>query len=322
MKVKKSVVLKFKEIIYWGAFGFYSYYVFQQIYNWYVSYRIADEKYLKKRFLFFQGYPLNLNDPQTLNEKLQWLKLNDKRDIHVTYADKYLVRNYIAANFGKDLLIPLLFSTTNYREIRAENLPDTPFILKASHDSGSNLIVRDKNEIDWKRARVDCHWWLLRKYAYQGREWWYNRMKPRIVAEKLLVTASGKIPNDYKLNCINGKVEFIYVSIDREGSNKRNIYDKDWKPLHFTWAHPKKDAAHLRGEEIAPPSNLKRMIEIAEKVAQQFPYVRVDFYEVDDKLYFGEITQCHGGGFDQMRPIEWDYKWGKMIDLNILKTNV
>jgi hypothetical protein len=318
-KNKKAIILFFKEIIYWGPVGFYIYFIFQRLNLFFGSYLIPDRIYLKRRFLHFQGYPLDLKNPQTLNEKLQWLKLHDRRDLHPDYADKFKVRDYISRNFGQDLLIPLLFETTDYRKIKPENLPEPPYILKASHDSGSNYIVRDATRVDWKRLRTDCHWWLLRKYAYQGREWWYSFVKPRIVVEQLLETTDKGIPNDYKLNCINGKVEFIYVSIDREGSNKRNIYDRNWKPLYFTWAHPKKDAANLRGKEILAPVSLHRMISIAEEIAKQFPYVRVDFYEVEGRLYFGEITQCHGGGFDQMRPIEWDYKWGQMLDLNFVK---
>lgn len=279
-------------------------------------YRFSETAYLKKRFLNMQGYPLDLENPKSLNEKLQWLKIHDRRDIYTTFADKYAVREWVAQNIGEDVLIPLLYETTNPNDIRPENLPNEPFILKANHDSGSYLIVRDKSQIDWEKVRIDCKWWLSKNYYWIDREFQYKAIQPRIIVEKLLVTANGKIPNDYKLHCINGEVQFIYVAVDREGTNKRNIYDKHWQPFHISWANKFKDVSKLRGEEINPPASLSHMIAISEQVAKLFAYVRVDFYDVDGKLYFGEITQCHGGGFDQMRPIEWDYKFGEMLKIN------
>jgi hypothetical protein len=135
------------------------------------------------------------------------------------------------------------------------------------------------------------------------------------VVEKLLVTKDGKIPNDYKINCFHGEIGFIYVSVDREGKNKRNIYDKNWNPLHFTWGAKSKEVDKIRGEEIAPPDSLAEMIRLAKQLSKDFPYVRVDFYDVDGRIYFGEITQHHGGGGDNMRPFEWDEKFGAMIQL-------
>jgi hypothetical protein len=281
--------------------------------KYYVS---KDVPFLKKKFLHLQGYPLNFENPQTLNEKLQWLKLHDRRAIYTTLADKYAVRNYIKENFGEEVLIPLLFHTNDSQSIIPENLPDQPFIIKANHDSGSYVIVRDKSEINWDRVRTDFKWWLSLNYYWIDREWQYKEIKPCIIVEKLLLDKNGKIPNDFKVHCFNGKVEFIYVSVDREGANKRAIYDSNWNPLPFTWANKFKDKSKLQGATTEPPVTLDRMIAIAEKVAQLFAYVRVDFYEVEGVLYFGEITQCHGGGFDQMRPIEWDYKYGELLKIH------
>jgi hypothetical protein len=304
-------------IKYKGNIGFYLYQYIYRLYRIIKYERLSDEDYLKKHFKKMQGYELNLNNPKTLNEKIQWLKINDRSNFHSMLADKYGVRDYIKKEFGEDLLIPLAFVTANYNEINLSNIPDYPCIVKATHDSGSYLIIKDKSKIDFNKLFVDCRWWLTRNYYLVDREWQYKNIKPRIVIEKLLLTANGKIPNDFKLNVINGKVAFVYVSIDREGKNKRNIYDKDWNPLNFTWALKSKDIANLRGEEIKPPATINRMIEIAEKIGGNFPYVRVDFYDVDGKLYFGEITQHHGGGFDQIRPVEMDYKYGELLDLKV-----
>lgn len=306
-----------ESIKYRGNLGFLIYKYIYRLYRIIKYERLSDVVYLKKQFKTMQGYELNLDNPKTLNEKIQWLKINDRSNFHSIMADKYGVREYIKKEFGEDLLIPLVFVTSNHKDITLSNIPDYPCIVKATHDSGSYLIIKDKNKIDYKKLLVDCRWWLTRNYYLVDREWQYKNIKPRIVIEKLLLMAEGKIPNDFKLNVINGKVEFIYVSIDREEINKRNIYDRDWNPLFFTWSLKNKDISKLRGEEINPPATFYRMIEIAEKIGQDFQYVRVDFYDVDGKLYFGEITQHHGGGFDQIRPIEMDYKYGELLDLKM-----
>lgn len=303
------------DLKYKGKIGYFLINTLFEVYRFWKYYRLKDIPYLKEKFLRMQGYPLDLENPKTLNEKLQWLKLYDIRPIYTTLADKYGVRSFIQEQYGEELLIPLLYETTNYKDIVPGNMPNEPFILKATHDSGSYVIVRDKSKIDWEKVQVDCKWWLSKNYYWIDREYQYKDIKPRIIVEKLLMTKNGKIPNDYKLHCINGNVEFIYVAVDREGANKRNIYDKTWQPLPFTLAHKFKDTSKLRGVEIEAPTTLQQMITLSEKVAQLFAYVRVDFYDVDGVLYFGEITQCHGGGFDQFRPIEWDYKYGQMLEV-------
>jgi hypothetical protein len=302
-----------KEYKYKGELGFLFTKALAEVYRFFKFYSKNEVTYLEKKFLRLQGYPLDLKNPKTLNEKLHWVKLYDRRPLYTKLADKYAVREFIQEKFGEDLLIPLLYTTTNYKDIIPENLPDIPFIIKANHDSGSFVIVRDKATIDWKKVQTDYRWWLSFNNYWVDREFQYKDIQPRIIVEQLLVDKEGKIPNDYKVHCINGEVEFIYVSVDREGSNKRNIYSKTWKPMPFTWANKLKDVDNLRGEEIAAPQNLQRMIEISQEVAKLYSYVRVDFYDVDGKLYFGEVTQCHGGGFDQMRPIEWDYKYGELL---------
>lgn len=307
--------MNFNTLKYKGLVGFYIYLTFYKLYWWLKNNRLSDKRYLKRRFKKAQGYDLNIDNPITLNEKINWLKLNYSHPLEHVMADKFAVRQYIAEKFGEEYLVPLLFETTNPDDIVPDILPDIPFIIKANHDSGSYIIVKDKKDIDWKKAKFDFKFWLSRNYYWVDREPQYKKIQPRIIIEKLLLTKSGKIPNDYKLHCINGQVEFIYVSIDREGINKRNIYNKNWEPLYFTWAYKSKDIKKLRGEEINKPSTLSKMIEFSETIAKEFPYIRVDFYDVDGKLYFGEITQHHGGGFDQIRPIEWDYRFGNMLNL-------
>jgi hypothetical protein len=303
------------KIKYKGELGFFFYKVLYKTIGYFKSDRKSDKRYLTELFEKRQGYALNIENPRSLNEKIQWLKINDRDDFQTQLADKYAIREFISKNIGEEYLIPLVYTTFNYQDIKPENLPDYPFIIKANHDSGSYKIIKDKSNINWEKLRVDCRWWLSNNYYWFEREWQYKNIKPRIIVEKLLITKEGKIPFDYKLNVINGKVEFIYVSLDREGNNKRNIYDRDWNPLYFTWANKSKNITELRGNEIEKPSTMDEMISIAEKIGKMFPYVRVDFYDIDGKIYFGEITQHHGGGFDQIRPIEFDYKFGEMLDL-------
>jgi hypothetical protein len=297
-------------IIYWAEFQL-KFLKRKIIFDWQ-----SDKNYVEKIFKIKQGYTLNLKEPKSLNEKLQWLKLNVRKDFHTICADKFRSREYLRKYFSEDYFIPILFDTNNSKDLRLENLPEEPFVLKTNHDAGHFIIVRNKTSIDWGKVRLDFKYYLKRNYFFIEREWQYKNIKPWIIAEKLLVCSNGKIPNDYKVHCINGKVEFIYVAAEREGENKRNIYNKHWEPLFFTWAPKNKNLKDLRGSELDAPKSLKRMIEFSEIIAKDFPYyVRVDFYDVDGRLFFGEITQHHGGGFDRIIPFEFDLKYGELLKL-------
>ncbi len=306
----------FRELKYKGIFGFYLYIFIVKVYKICVNYSISDRKYISRKFKFYHGYDLNWNKLETLNEKMQWFKIYDRNERYVALSDKFKARDFFKNKFGEEYLVPLVLETQCVEDLNFDNFPDYPVVVKANHDSGNYRIVRDKNEIDFRKLQVDAKAWLKFNYYWEDREWPYKHIEPRIVVEKMLQTNEGKIPNDYKLNCFNGKVEFVYVSVDREGINKRNIYSRDWEPLYFTWNKKYYDHSNLRGPEIKAPSTFAKMIEFAEIIAKDYQYVRVDFYDVDGHLYFGEITQYHGGGFDQMLPKEWDYKFGNMISIN------
>ena len=146
-------------------------------------------------------------------------------------------------------------------------------------------------------------------------EWQYKNIKRQIVVEELLQTKEGKIPNDYKLHYFNGELKFVYVSVDREGENCRNIYDANWNPLYFDWSGTNKNAKSRRGGEINSPKSFDDMKKFGEIISANFPYVRIDYYDVNGKLYFGEITLHHGGGFDVFVPEEYDLKYGIMLKL-------
>ncbi|MBL4559903.1 MAG: hypothetical protein JKX79_02845 [Labilibaculum sp.] len=311
--MEKSLILKLKKAM--ATLKMKYSYGMKKIID-FIYYRIVPEKiFLKYKFRKTFGYHLNLKTPITLNEKMQWLKLYDRTELHTICADKFLVRQFVEDRIGNQYLIPLLFNSSNLDELNAKKFPNYPFIIKSNNGCGTNFIVRDKSIVDWGLVKVLCAKWLKTNNYYQGKEWQYKNIKPQIIVEKLLESSEGKIPNDYKFHCFHGKVECIYVSIDREGKNKRNIYDKEWNPLLFTWARKNKDFKNIRGEEIQKPINLKKMIELAEILSSSFRFVRVDFYNLDGEIYFGELTFHHGSGFDHIRPNEWDTKLGKKLNL-------
>lgn len=280
------------------------------------KYSIYSDKYLiEYRFKTIFERKLDWSNLKTLNEKIQWLKLYDRTDFYTICADKYAVRDFLKAEFGEDSLIPLLFASDNWREINGKNIQKYPCIIKANHTSGDFIILRD-DKVNWKEIQLQCRSWLDKNYYTISQEWQYKNIKRKIVVEELLQTKDKRIPNDYKLHYINGVLQFVYVSVDREGKNKRNIYDPEWHPLYFSWVAKSANITNVRGEEITAPATFEKMKEIGRRIASYFKYVRVDFYDVDGVLYFGEITLHHGSGFDVFVPQEYDLKYGNLLKID------
>lgn len=298
-----------------GGLGYSIYKCLNYLYDSFER-RGGDVVTTKRKYQGLFGRPLDLRNPRTLNEKILWLKLNDRRPIHTLCADKYTVRSFIREHFGEKFLIPLLFETSDWKDITMENIPAVPCIVKASHSQGDMMIVRDKHSLDIQKLRYDCRIWLCRNLWRETQEWQYKNCKPRIIIEELLQDKEGRIPNDYKLHFFNGKLEFVYCSVGRETVNKRNIYDAEWNPLYFSWVEPEKDASNIRGAEILPPESFPEMKRLGAEIAKLFDYVRVDFYDVDGRLYFGEITFHHGSGFDVFVPEEYDLIMGEKLHLS------
>lgn len=288
------------------------------LYHYYFPYKIYGQKWEKKviesRFYKTFNKKIDWDNPQTLNEKLQWLKLYYHKDFHTTCADKYAARN-IWKKYGKEGLIPILYQTYSYRDITMNVIPDCPCIVKCNTGSAAFEIIRDKSKLDIKKLKYKCRTWLMENYYYCSQEWQYKNIRPCIIIEKLLLDQNGHIPNDYKLNYINGKLEFIYCSVDREGENYRSIYSPMWERMNVEWVSKKDHKGGLYGENIAPPKTLDRMIQIGNDIAKNFAYVRVDFYDVDGQLYYGEITLHHGSGYDTFEPKEYDEIFGKKLKL-------
>lgn len=274
-----------------------------------ISYNIPDEKYLKIIYKSILKKDLNLENPKTFNEKLQWLKLNNRNPEYTKMVDKYEAKKYVANIIGEEHIIPIIGVWNKFEDIDFKELPNQ-FVLKCTHDTGGLVICKDKEKINLKEVKKKINKSLKRNFYYYGREWPYKNVKPRIIAEKYMVDESGVELKDYKIFCFDGKAKFILVDFGRFSDHYRNIYDLDWNLLDLKIKFPI-NAEH----QIEKPVNLNEMIELAEKLSKNIPHVRVDFYNVRGKIYFGELTFFHGSGFTKIEPEEWDEKIGEYIKL-------
>lgn len=279
--------------------------------------RFSAETVMRRRFRNAFGRELDLQNPRTLNEKIQWLKMYERHDYYPICADKYAMKQWVKNLLGTDEYnVPLIYHTDNWRDISAQTVSQFPCIVKPNHSSHDYIILRSADEVNWRQLRRRCRFWLKRDYYMESKEWQYKDIPRQIVVEQLLVTKEGKIPNDYKLNYFNGNLEFIYVSYDREGMNARCVFDEKWNVIPFYWGNSNQKEYVPCPVTIPSPKSLEKMKEIGSKIAKFFKYVRVDFYDVDGKLYIGEITLHHGGGCDKFRPAEYDTIYGDKLSLS------
>lgn len=273
---------------------------------------LPDEQYLKLLYEIRMEKKLNLDNPQTFNEKLQWLKIHDRNPLYTTLVDKYAVRSYIKEKLGEEYLIPLVGGPwTNAGDIDFDKLPNQ-FVLKCTHDSGSIIICKDREQFDTKSAVKKLNKALKRNLYYAGREWPYKNVKPQIIAEKYMEEDSSDGLIDYKLMCFNSKVKASVTCSERfSGSGlKVTFYDTDWKRLPFVEKHYSASSV-----EIEKPRTYEEMIAIAEKLSASIPFVRIDFYEVQNKIYFGEFTFYPTAGFEGFNPDNWDLELGRWIEI-------
>ena len=268
-----------------------------------------DELYIKLRFYFMCGYLPNLRTPQNYNEKLQWLKVNDYHEDYSVLVDKYEVKSHVESIIGSEHIIPTIGVWDSFQNIDFDNMPNQ-FVLKTTHDSGGVVIVKDKQSFDCQKAAKLLTKSLRNNFYKYNREYPYKSVKPRIIAEEYLVDESGQELKDYKFFCFNGVPKVIQVDYDRFNGHKRNMYDTEWKRLPFTLGFPtdwKRD--------FSKPKNLDLMLDIASRLSKNIPHVRVDLYNVDGHVYFGELTFFHGGGYEKFTPKEWDHTFGDWIVL-------
>lgn len=269
---------------------------------------IPTKPYLKMVYKIKTGKKLNLKNPVGFNEKLNWLKIHDKQEVYTDLVDKIKVRDYVKEKIGEDICFPLLGQWDKYEDIDFSTLPEK-FVLKCNHDSGSVKIIKNKETIDHKelskffRSRLKINPYTI------GREYPYKKVKPMIMAEEYMTPDGAKDITDYKFFCFNGKPEIMFVATERSVDCKFDFFDMEFNHLDIVNIHPQS------GKEIQKPELFEQMKEIATKLSQGIRFVRVDLYEIEGKIYFGEFTFFHGGGFWLFKPDEWEKKLGSWMDI-------
>ncbi len=271
---------------------------------------VPDSIYIRLQYYYHFHRLLNLKNPQSYNEKLQWLKLYDRRPEYTMMVDKYLVKEYVAKTIGEEYIIPTISDWNSINEIDWEKLPHQ-FVLKWNHDSGSIVICKDKTKLDKNQAIQ-----ILRRNEHSsgywyGREWPYKNVKPRIIAEKYMEDEDGEL-KDFKFFCFDGEVKAMFVATDRFNQTeetKFDFFDADFNHLPFTNGHPNAT------RQIKKPECFELMKHLAGKLSKGYPHIRVDFYEIRGKVYFGELTLYHWSGFVPFNPPSYDKVFGDWITL-------
>jgi hypothetical protein len=278
-----------------------------QAYVLYFLNKITNYQLEKTIFYNQLGYPLDLKNPQSYNQKLVWKKIHDRNPLLTITADKYKVRSYIKKVLGeknaKEILIPLLYVTDQPESIPFEKLPSA-FIVKPNYASGLYIMVENSN-FNQKEIIKICQRWLKNSYGLDKLEWAYRYIKRKIIIEKLLHEDDGKIPKDFRFHMFHGKCNLIHIVFDRFGSHKKAFFKPDWKMLDVTHNDSEKSTY------INSPKNLSKMIKIAEMLSKPFDYVRVDLYNLNRKIYFGELTHYPNSGRGLFAPQSFDFELGK-----------
>lgn len=280
----------------------------------YVLSFLPDKTFLQIHYFLTTGRFINFKNPKLFTEKIQWLKVNDRHPEYTDLVDKLAVRDHIANVLGEEYLFPLLGHWESFDDINFSELPDQ-FVLKCNHDSGSTKIIKDKSGLtaeDIEKIKEHFTNRLNREYFYAGREYPYKGIKPCIMAERLMIddSAPEKAIEDYKFFCFNGEPKIMFVATDRNVDVKFDFFDMDFNHLDIVNIHPQS------GKEIEKPAMFEEMREIAAKLSKGMRHVRIDLYELNGKIYFGEYTFFHGGGFCMWEPMEWERKLGDWIDIS------
>lgn len=276
---------------------------------------LSDEKYLKLLYKIRFNQELDFENPVTFNQKLNWLKLYDRNPEYSRMVDKYDVREYIAEKIGEEYLIPLLGLWESVDDIDFDSLPKQ-FVLKCTHDSGSVVICRDSDKFDREKAKKKLRKFMKQNAFDYGREWPYKNLKPRVIAEQYMEDESSAELRDYKFFCFNGRVPIMFMASERQSETeetKFDFFDADFNHLDIRNGHPNSSKV------LEKPCCFDKMKELASLLSQGIPEIRVDFYEVNGKIYFGELTFFHYSGLTPFEPEEWDYRLGEWIELPRVK---
>lgn len=270
---------------------------------------VPDKAYIQMYYFAHFKRFCNLRNPETYNEKLNWLKLHDRNEEYTKLVDKYEVKEYIASIIGEDYIIPTLGVWNHFDDIDFEKLPNQ-FVLKCTHDSEGLVIVKDKSKLDKVAAKEKIEAALKQNFYYIGREWPYKNVKPRIIAEKYMEDHVDGELRDYKFFCFDGQPKAMFIASDRASDHvKFDYFDLEFNHLDIKQKYP-----HAQNT-LRKPETFDKMIEFSKILSKGFPHVRVDFYEVDGRLYFGELTFYHFSGFMPFEPSKWDKTFGDWIHL-------
>lgn len=268
---------------------------------------LPDYFYIKNKYRIITGKKLCLHSPTTFNEKLQWMKLYDRNPLYTKLVDKYLVREFVERTIGAEYLIPILGIWDKAEKIEFGQLP-CQFVLKCTHDSGSVIICHDKRLLDIDKVVYELSSKMKINYYLISREWPYKHVKPQIIAEELLANEDDL--KDYKVFNFHGVARYIQVDYNRFKNHKRNIYDRDWNYIDLMLEYPT-DSNTI----IERPEKLDELLQLSEKLSKGFKFVRTDFYIVQDRIYFGEMTLFHGSGFEKFSPESYNYQFGELLVL-------
>ncbi len=269
---------------------------------------IPDAPYLRVQYFLKLGRVLRLKHPRLFNEKLQWIKLHDRKPEYHRYADKLAVRDYVAKTAGEGCLIPLIASYDSVDQIDWNALPER-FVMKCTHGSGSNIICTDKGKLDIGKAESQLRAWMARSWYDLSREWPYLGIQPRILVEQFIGDDDGQVPFDYKIMCFEGAPTYVIVDADRYSGHTRNFYDVRWQKQDMFNRHPNIPY------DIPRPGPLNEMLSIAQSLCQGLHHIRIDLYVVAGKVYFGEMTFFHGYGMEVYRPESFERHMGDLIKL-------
>lgn len=271
----------------------------------------SDKLYLTLLYHHRLGKKLNLNNPRTFSEKLQWLKIHNRKPEMVDMVCKVEAKKYVAKIIGEEYIIPTLAVYNSVDEIDFDKLPNQ-FVLKCTHDSGGIVICSDKSKLDIDAAKAKLAKGLKVNYYYQNREWPYKQVKPRIIAEQYMTDGTSSDLADYKFFCFDGEPRYCQVIRDRRSKETIDFYDMQWNHMPFVGLNP---VASNGLTPVAKPTHLDKMIEICQKLSKGNPFSRIDLYVINDKEYFGEITFYPMSGMGTFTPNEWNYHLGDLLKL-------
>lgn len=288
----------------------------QRLHNFVLYYLLPDKWYLSWKFRKVFGCSIDWNNPRSFNEKINWLKLHDRNPKYHLLIDKLHVKSIVAQLLGDEYVVPAIGGGfRSFSEIQRDKLPNK-FVLKCNHDAASVVVCKDKATFDWESAKRKLNECMARDYYhFENKQWAYKGIERCIFVEQYMEDAETHDLPDYKFYCFNGNVKCIFVGIERF-TNERgvlvNLYDRDWNKLPFEHYHPNYEG------DIPRPKNLDKMIEISEQLARYVgnPFMRIDLYDINNRIFFGEFTFYPGGGFEKISPLEWDYILGSWINLS------